>query len=216
MLPFVVLSVLLAITPSTEALWPLPQQLTTGTTPLRLSSGFSIKTSGIRNTPRDLNDAISRTRGYLRNDKLQALVPDRGASSAGAVRRAKSLGSLTLTLTSGSKAKSIAEEAILPHESRVEGYTLTIPADGSGATLTANSTLGLFRGLTTFEQLWYDLDGTTYSLEAPIKIVDSPVYVSGLLTSLHLLAQCFDSPTVVFIWILRETSTSLWSIFDYC
>ena len=45
--------------------------------------------------------------------------------------------------------------------------------------LSANTTLGLFRGLTTFGQLWYDWDGTTYTLEAPINIVDSPAYVSA-------------------------------------
>jgi len=61
-------------------------------------------------------------------------------------------------------------------ESRVEGYTLTIPADGSAASLKANSTLGLFRGLTTFGQFWYDLQGTTYTLAAPFNIVDSPAY----------------------------------------
>jgi hexosaminidase len=53
---------------------------------------------------------------------------------------------------------------------------LTVPADGSAATLKANSTLGLFRGLTTFGQLWYDLDNMTYTIEAPISITDAPAY----------------------------------------
>ncbi|KAF8993489.1 beta-hexosaminidase [Cyathus striatus] len=172
---FVVLSVLAGASP-TFALWPIPQQITTGTTPLRLSSGFSIKLSGIKNAPTDLNDAVSRTKGFLQNDKLQALVPDRGASSAGAVKGAKTIKSLTLSLTSGEATKSIAEEAVAEIGTRSEGYTLTIPADGSDATLQANSTLGLFRGLTTFSQLWYDLSGTTYTLEAPIHVVDAPAY----------------------------------------
>ncbi|KAG5732634.1 hypothetical protein E4T56_gene16912, partial [Termitomyces sp. T112] len=38
------------------------------------------------------------------------------------------------------------------------------------------STLGLFRGLTTFGQLWYDLNGITYTLQAPFDIVDSPAF----------------------------------------
>lgn len=75
---------------------------------------------------------------------------------------------------------SIAEESVKEITSRSEGYTLSIPADGSSAVLTANSTLGLFRGLTTFEQLWYYYSGTIYTLEAPIQITDEPAFVSVL------------------------------------
>lgn len=176
MLPLFGFSVLLSVAP-VLALWPLPQHLSTGTTALRLSPGFSIKLSGIPNAPSDLNDAVSRTQGFLQTDKLQALVPDRGASSAGAIQSAKELSSLTLSLSSKGTVKSISEEAIVDIESRVEGYTLTVPADGSGAVLKANSTLGLFRGLQTFGQLWYDWDGSTYTLAAPVSITDSPAYV---------------------------------------
>ncbi|KAG6845602.1 hypothetical protein H0H87_006655 [Tephrocybe sp. NHM501043] len=175
MLPVLALSVLLAASPAL-AVWPLPRQYSTGSTPLRLSPSFSIKLSGVNHPPSDLQAAVVRTSTYLHKDKLQALVPDRGASSKGAIRSAKSLSSLTLTLTSNGAAKSISEEAVADLESRVEGYTLTIPADGSGASLKANSTLGLFRGLTTFGQLWYDWEGTQYTLEAPFNIVDSPAY----------------------------------------
>ncbi len=62
-------------------------------------------------------------------------------------------------------------------ESRVDSYTLSVPANGRDATVTANSTLGLFRGLTTFSQLWYDWEGITYTPEAPLNIIDAPVYV---------------------------------------
>ncbi|TFK34865.1 beta-hexosaminidase [Crucibulum laeve] len=175
MLPLVALSVLLSLTPA-FAVWPLPKQFTTGSTPLRLASGFSIKLSGIQNAPKDLTDAVTRTKGFLSKDKLQALVPDRGASSAATIKSAKTLKSLTLSLTSGSKVRSISDESIVDVESRSEGYTLTIPADGSDAVLKANSTLGLFRGLTTFGQLWYDWAGTTYTLQAPFSIVDAPAY----------------------------------------
>lgn len=169
-------SILFSVAP-VLALWPLPRQLSTGTTALQLSSGFSIKFSGIHNPPGDLNDAVSRTHSFLQTDKLQALVPDRGASSAGAIKKAKSLSSLTLSLSNPGTVKSISEEAIADIESRMESYTLTVPADGSGAVLKANSSLGLLRGLTTFSQLWYDLGGSTYTLEAPINIADSPAYV---------------------------------------
>ncbi|KAG5644765.1 hypothetical protein DXG03_007673 [Asterophora parasitica] len=175
MLAFVTLSVLLAVTP-TLAVWPVPRQYSTGATPLRLSPSFYISIKGLNSPPQDLQAAVTRTTTYLRNDKLQALVPDRGASSANAVRGAKALDSLSVSLTSTAKVRSISEEAVDDIEARVEGYTLTIPSDGSAATLTANSTLGLFRGLTTFGQLWYDLDGSTYTLQAPFNIVDSPAY----------------------------------------
>lgn len=176
MLPIISFSIFLCVAPAL-ALWPLPRQISTGTTALKLAPGFNINLSGIKQAPKDLSDAVERTESFLRNDKLQALVVDRGASSAGAVRVAKSLKSLTVSLVSSSPVKSISEEAVAPLESRIEAYTLTVPADGSDAVLQANSTLGLLRGLTTFGQLWYDLSGSTYTLQAPFNIVDSPAYV---------------------------------------
>ncbi|PPQ63592.1 hypothetical protein CVT24_004452 [Panaeolus cyanescens] len=180
MLPFstlVTISLLLCSfgSDSALALWPQPRQITTGSTALRLANNFDIKFSG-KNQPKDLADAVKRTKKFLESDKLQALVPDRGASSSSTVRSAKTLRSLTLSLTGSGAPKSISEEAIAPLENRVEGYTLTIPADGSDAVLRANSTLGLFRGLTTFSQIWYELDGNTYTLQAPFNIADSPAY----------------------------------------
>lgn len=172
-------ALLLGASPSL-ALWPQPRQITTGTTALKLAAGFSIKVTGIKNVPSDLTAAISRSKAQLTSDKLQPLVVDRGASSKGAVKSAKSLKSLSVSLlpTAG-PVKSISEEAVLPFESRREGYTLVIPADGSDATLKANSTLGLLRGLTTFGQIWYQLDDNQFTLEAPFNIVDSPAYVSS-------------------------------------
>lgn len=169
-------------------LWPQPREITTGTTALRLAPGFSVSLSGISGAPRDLTEAVKRAQGYLKNDKLQALVPDRGASSKGVVSKAKSLRTLRLKYTGQGRPKSISEEAIAPIDTRDEAYTLTVPADGSEAVLTANSSLGLFRGLTTFGQIWYDLDGTTYTLQAPISIKDAPAYVR------YLLIPTFDCP----------------------
>ncbi|OJA10119.1 hypothetical protein AZE42_10643 [Rhizopogon vesiculosus] len=70
----------------------------------------------------------------------------------------------------------IASEAVKPLSTRSEEYELGIPVDRSTATLTANSTLGLYRGLTTFNQPFYYCDGVTYILLAPIAITDAPVY----------------------------------------
>ncbi|KAJ3566880.1 hypothetical protein NP233_g6720 [Leucocoprinus birnbaumii] len=170
------LSALLIVSP-VVGIWPRPRNLTTGTTPLRLSSSFTINLSGISQAPQDLTDAISRTTAFLKKDKLQALVPDRGASSTSAVNSASTLQSLTIKLSQSSGAiQSIGEGAMAGLGVTDESYTLQVPATGGTASLTANTALGLFRGLTTFGQLWYDLDGTTYLLNAPIQVTDSPSY----------------------------------------
>ena len=161
-------------------LWPIPRALQTGTTPLILSKDFKI--TSIRDPPSDLTGAISRTLGHINNDKLQRLVVGRASADKAAVQHAKALPGLSLSLADGAQVKSISEEAVKPLGTRSEEYVLHVPADGSPATLAANSTLGLLRGLTTFEQLWYDLDGAaTYTLEAPISITDAPAYVSPCL-----------------------------------
>lgn len=102
----------------------------------------------------------------------------RGSSDAGAVKTAPVLPSLTLTLQNTLPVLSISAESVKDVVNRSEGYTLSIPSDGKPAVLSANSTLGLFRGLTTFTQFWYDLDGVTYTNVGPVSIVkDVPAYV---------------------------------------
>jgi hexosaminidase len=169
------LTLVLLITPAL-CLWPIPRSLEKGDTAIKLSNNFNIKVD-IHHAPKDLIDAVARTIIYIKHDKHRRLVPGRGASDGVAIQQAKFLWTLTLTLHQGATIRSIAEEAVQEIGSRNESYTLLIPEHGP-AILAANSTLGLFRGLTTFSQLWYELDGQMYTLEAPIKIVDSPAYVS--------------------------------------
>lgn len=160
------------------ALWPIPRTLQTGTTLLQLSPTFDI-TINVNNLPQDLLNAVSRTRGFIQNDKLQRLVVGRGANDSTALSNAPKLAALTISLTNGATVRSISQEAIQPLGQRSEGYSLSVPSNGSAAVLTANSTLGLFRGLTTFEQLWYDLGGVVYTYQAPVVISnDTPAYVS--------------------------------------
>ncbi|KAL0960961.1 hypothetical protein HGRIS_005959 [Hohenbuehelia grisea] len=171
----ILISLSAAINPA-SALWPLPKQLSTGTTALKLSSHFDIRIT-VRDAPRDLQEAVDRTKSRLQKDKLERLVVGRSSADARAIQGARSIGLLTLALDGSAKPRSIAQEAVVDLGSRSEGYTLHVPSDGSTAVLRANSTLGLFRGLTTFEQLWYDdLHGATYTLEAPIDIADAPAY----------------------------------------
>ncbi len=169
------LSFILLAASRVSALWPLPQTVSSGSSPLTLSSSFDITLDGIDTPPQDLTDAISRTKGYLVQDQLEILTPDRGASNADVISGAPALESLVLSVTG--EIKSISEEATAPLESRVENYTLSIPSDGSAATLTAQTTLGLLRGLTTFSQVWYATAGSIYTVEAPFDIEDSPAYV---------------------------------------
>lgn len=172
-----------------EALWPIPRSLEAGTTSLKLSSDLKI-TVNVHDAPQDLLDAVNRTRYYLYNDKLGRMVVGRGASDSAGLKIAKTLSSLTLSLTSGSSpARPIATEAVQPIGTREESYSLSVPDDGSGAFLTANSTLGLFRGLSTFEQLWYGYDGVIYTITAPVKIEnDAPAFVSIVSSGLGLIS----------------------------
>ncbi|KAI0793019.1 N-acetylhexosaminidase [Irpex lacteus] len=162
--------------PGITCLWPIPRSLQTGNTSLILSSSFSIDIQ-VQDAPADLQEAAERTRSYLKNDKLGRLVVGRGLSDLPSLHGAKVLKSLRLILAENAgKARSISSEAILPIGSRSEEYNLTVPSTGDVAVLTANSTLGILRGLTTFEQLWYTVDDTVYTIEAPINVVDSPAF----------------------------------------
>jgi len=172
----VVVFLLVLCASGTLALWPKPRQITTGTQTLKLSRSFSINLSRISDAPADLKAAVTRTQGYLKNDKLRILVPDRGASKAGKISSAPTLPSLILSLDSQAKPRTIAHEATLAVENRKEGYALNVPTNGSPATLTAATTLGLLRGLTTFSQIWFQLGDNTYTHKAPFKIVDSPAF----------------------------------------
>ena len=165
-----------------HALWPKPHSSHTGSHALRLDPSFHIDVE-IGSPPDDLLAAVQRTRTQLFNDRLGRLVVDRGASDLPAAKAAKALPSLKLTIGGDHTVRPIATEAQRPLDHRDEAYVLTVPADGSPATLVANSTLGLFRGLTTFSQLWYTVNDTVYTLKAPVSIWDRPAYVRMLRAS---------------------------------
>lgn len=107
----------------------------------------------------------------------------RGAKYASAIKKAPPLRSIQLLPASkcSSKFTDISAQAVLPLEDRDESYSLTITAEGRGSIAACNA-LGLFRGLTTFEQLVYTFPGAgkvKYIRNAPIVIQDSPAFVSG-------------------------------------
>jgi hexosaminidase len=158
------------------ALWPIPRSLQTGSSFVKLSPSFDIELNGISKPPSDLVDAISRTMCHLKKDRLQRLVVGRGDIDRGDVAKAPTLSKLKLSLNGG-QVRSIMEEATKPIGNRSEEYSLSVPSNGDAATISAKSTLGLLRGLTTFEQLFY-FDGVValYTHQAPVTITDSPAY----------------------------------------
>lgn len=181
-----------------HSLWPIPRKLHSGNEPLILSKFFSIELGISSYThygllwPDDLKQAIEQTETQLKNDKLARLVIGRGVHDLIRLTNAPRLKKLKVSLElspaltiNGMQAenmriattRSIAEETALPVEQRREDYILHIPSDGSDATLVSSSCLGLFRGLTTFSQIWYSSEGKTYTLEAPFSIEDEPYYV---------------------------------------
>ncbi|KAJ3558278.1 hypothetical protein NM688_g1015 [Phlebia brevispora] len=166
---------LFAIPSFVAALWPMPRALSTGSTALKLSSDFVIHLE-VQNSPNDLQSAISAVYTQLHNDTLQRLVVGRAAADSVAIARASELRFLTISLTGHAVVRSIEQEAVEPYGSRSESYSLNIPHDGTTATLTANSTLGLFRGLTTFSQMWYSSSSGKYILDAPVSIADEPAF----------------------------------------
>ncbi|KAI0739272.1 N-acetylhexosaminidase [Daedaleopsis nitida] len=157
------------------SLWPIPVGLSSGSSPMKLSPDFSMHLK-IPHAPADLLSAVSRTTSRLRTDRFERLVHGRGAADIDQVRKAHTLTSLELSITPGFPVRSIADEVNRPIDAKSESYSLSILQNRTTAELAANSTLGLLRGLTTFEQLWYDYDGTKYTLEGDVEIVDQPAF----------------------------------------
>lgn len=128
-----------------EGLWPIPRKLQTGRVPLRLAPSFFIQVN-VPNAPADILDAVTRTKAYLVEDKMQRLIVGRGVNDTQRISSAKALTRMSISIMGNRPVKSIANEAILDISHRSEGYTLTVPSDGSDAKLIAQSTLGLLRG----------------------------------------------------------------------
>ncbi|KAH9073565.1 hypothetical protein EDB83DRAFT_2312883 [Lactarius deliciosus] len=149
---------------ATHALWPQSRNLQTGSSALRLGPSFAIRVA-VPNAQKDLLTVAEGTRTLIFSDKYGCIVLGPGADGIPAVWRAKALSDLTLQLLGNASGapRPIATEATLPLGSRDEAYSLVVPADGSAAVPSANSTLGLFRGFMMFARLWYTASGTVYT-----------------------------------------------------
>ncbi|GAA5828109.1 hypothetical protein JCM11251_002593 [Rhodosporidiobolus azoricus] len=177
-----------------EALWPLPQVWSAGNGVVRLSPSFEIVASdGLAGRAlADLGAAMDRAQAQLDRDNFQRLIVGRGETDRPLVENAPLLTRLELSLAeSASHPLSVAEEVYKRYKDKDESYILSIrsahsdvPSHEAGcspatASLTANTTLGLVRGLQTFPQLVYTLPGnekTRYILDTPLRIEDRPAF----------------------------------------
>lgn len=203
-----ILATLSCATQAVIGMWPMPHTLTDGTSSLKLARKFSIELA-LSDVPQDLLAAVADVKSHLKTDAFERLVVGRGTTDAIPVSQAAELPSLRLSLApQAQQVRSIATEATVPLDERSEAYELIIPHDGSQATLAANSSLGLFRGLTTFEQLWYNYKSEKYILNAPLKIIDGPAFVcDACSTNFRTKLQTFDSHIAASHWIHREICT---------
>ncbi|KAI0816052.1 N-acetylhexosaminidase [Trametes gibbosa] len=158
-----------------SGLWPIPRSLSTGASAVKLSPDFVIRLD-VPHPPEDVRAAMSRSQSRLHSDTFQRLALGRSSADTNAVKHAHVLTALSITLHPGSSVRDIAQETTRAIDQKDESYELRIPISQPEATLIANTTLGLFRGLTTFEHLWYDANGTKYALDGPIAITDKPAF----------------------------------------
>lgn len=141
--------------PTLPHIVPIPSSFTSANQTLCLSTDFAIRAP--RHAPQDLLGASARTEERVRNTTHTYLSTNGGAEFVNPDKPCETfLSELILVLEADFEGRSIFEDATTELEDRtaLETYHLRIPLNGP-AVLEANSSLGLFRGLTTFEQLFY-------------------------------------------------------------
>ncbi|KAH9960978.1 N-acetylhexosaminidase [Lactifluus volemus] len=186
--PFKPFSVIFVVLPLTSALWPQSCHLQTGPPSsvlcLAPSNSFTISVDEVPNAPEDLIAAAQRTHAQLFSDDLGRLVLGRGIDDLEAISDgAPSLRRLVLRLDdhhTDTTTNTNTGGSTGTLGSTVDDGILVVPADGSHAVLKANSTIGLFRGLNIFSQLWLTIQGTIYPIGALVEIQDSPAYVHDI------------------------------------
>jgi len=140
---------------------PLPTEYTTGDQVICLSPEFQIileAKSGYP-LPHDLKKAVQRTQDGIWAIKHRYLSIERGAEFFIEGEGCDyTLSTLKVIVEQEGHVDSIMDSAIRPAEERpdLEAYSLSVPI-GSHAILTSKTALGAFRGLTTFENLFYHL-----------------------------------------------------------
>ncbi|CAO1637499.1 unnamed protein product [Parajaminaea phylloscopi] len=169
-----------------QALWPQPQQMTTGKG-VRSFDAQNIKlTSGDYKLPNDVKDAFDRmVKGIVSTPYGHVNPPKDVAGGQGGINEVKiQFGSLPASKDRrapdvGRRAgnHSILTETLTPIERLNEEYKLKIPASGP-IEIHADSNLGILRAFATIELLVYSTgQGPSRFVEnTPIEISDKPAY----------------------------------------
>lgn len=185
----IVALILALLAQNVTALWPKPTSLTAGDVEvIRLHPTFRINPPKDCWIPADLLQTIDTTTKHIRNDKLSPLRLDVVSLEAQAAATNQYIKHLNLQVTCSQVKQTIANHVKKPLEQWDESYTLDIRPDQHDATISANSTLGLLRGLQTFSQLVFTSSTmpngkpVRYLLNAPRHISDRPAFAwRGLL-----------------------------------
>lgn len=134
--------------PSHGFLWPKPANMTFGKTTMTVSRTFTITVG--RNSSQRLASAIARY-----NDRLFPIALDPATTPSTGPK----ISSLIVSLNGP------ADDSVPTHLQK-ESYRLRIPADGTAAQLTCDSTIGCIRGLETFSQLIEPMSSLALHLDA--------------------------------------------------
>ena len=160
MLPWLQLVVVLVCNRLAMALlFPAPSFMTEGHSVLAVTESLDIIITADGTIPEDLKAAAERMVEYVTQSNHHYLSPDQGKEYLTS-NDPPVLTTLEIILR-GSDYGTIASEVYKEAGARREAYELDIPADGTRATLKAHSSLGAFRGLATFEQLFYGVPVST-------------------------------------------------------
>lgn len=195
---------------SFPSIWPQPFSVdignaSLGTGPVKLSPKFDIHLGNHQNEAANVPDlmaAMQRTMARLQHapPPSENKTDDEWKQEAG---NATELTALSLYLVEGREMRDISVEAhSWSLDPNTDQYWLTVTAsgDGSGSYITAETSLGLLRGLQTFEQLWRNVSAID-ALYAPstVYIWDKPAFVSSL-SRCSIVIHCIDTVTPETSW----------------
>jgi len=200
-------------------LWPMPINITSGNSTVSVSPSMSF----VAGTPStDLSNAFARIAKLMFQHNLPSETQEKVSNIANKVRSMFG-GKNTVDLQANPMLNTLnvnVADVNVPLQLGVdESYTLTIPADGSAATLTAKTIYGAYFGLQTFSQLVrWNPDNKTYECPiAPVSISDAPRFSwRGVLidTDRHFLP--LDTIyTIIDAITYTKMNTLHWHIVDW-
>ncbi|KAL1406042.1 Glucosamine-6-phosphate isomerase (Glucosamine-6-phosphate deaminase) (GNPDA) (GlcN6P deaminase) [Vanrija albida] len=208
--------------PSKLNLLPFPTKASVGSTVVCLSKDFAIELDaaslGGKEAPHDLLMAIERAGVTLMNRRHEYLSVSGGLEFfEDGQGCAHYLDTLVLSFAPEADYGSILSHATAPVEKRrdAEGYRLSVATQGR-AHAVAGTALGLFRGLTTFENLVYHVDGVAVGLgsaqKAPGQVpLGSGVEPEGVKYVPFAPYEIEDKPAFPWRAVLLDTSRHYFS-----